>query len=99
MKNTNEVKETIEIQYTASVYTPDGWLSVNIEALAEKTSEKMAKVVEVLYIDDCVPEGYTSRTGAKRQTYNASGVACREVNKIKRLSACKILCTKKAGSV
>lgn len=79
------------IEYNASVMVAAGWRSVTIKAEAEKTSEKMAKVVKVLTIDGEAPNGYTSRTGAKRQTYNASGIALREEGKSKRLSACLIL--------
>ena len=76
------------ISYTASVYTPAGWRSVTIQALAEKISAKRAKVVEVIEIDNEKPKGYTSRTGAKRQTYHAAGIALREVGKVKILSCC-----------
>lgn len=83
--------ETVKIEYTASVMVSAGWRSVTIEAEAEKTSEKMAKVVKILAIDGEEPYGYKSRTGAKRQTYNASGIARREEGKTKRLSACTVL--------
>lgn len=79
------------INYQASVFTPAGWRSVTIEARAEKTSPKMAKVIEVISIDGDAPVGYTSRTGAKRQTYHAAGIAAREVGVKKRLSSCTIL--------
>ena len=75
------------ITYNSSVLVDAGWRSVTIEALVEKTSEKMAKVIDVISIDGEAPNGYTSRTGAKRQTYNAAGVARREIGKTKRLSA------------
>jgi hypothetical protein len=68
-----------------------GWRSVTIKAEAEKISEKMAKVIKVLTMDGDEPHGYTSRTGAKRQTYNASGIALREEGKAKRLPACRIV--------
>ena len=83
--------EKITIEYSASVMVPAGWRSVTITAEAEKTSEKMAKVINVIAIDGEEPNGYTSRTGAKRQTYNASGIARREVGSKKRLSSCKII--------
>jgi hypothetical protein len=50
----------------------------------------MARVIKVIAIDGETPDGYTSRTGAKRQTYNAAGVAKREIGAKKRLSACAI---------
>lgn len=82
--------ETLTISYSASVFTPAGWRSVNITAKAEKISAGMARVSQVLSIDGEEPTGYTSRTGAKRQTYNARGVALREVGARKRLSACTV---------
>jgi isopentenyl diphosphate isomerase/L-lactate dehydrogenase-like FMN-dependent dehydrogenase len=80
--------EKITITYDASVFTQAGWRSVEIKAKAIKTSEKMAEVTEVLEIDGEMPIGYASRTGAKRQTYNAKGIAQREIGKKKRLGAC-----------
>lgn len=79
------------IQYTASVYTQAGWRPVTITAQAEPISAGMARVVRVDAIDGDTPAGYTSRTGAKRQTYNAAGIAKREIDTRKRLSACQIL--------
>ena len=80
----------IRIKYDGSVLTPAGFRSVAIEALAEKTSEKMARVVSVELIDGSAP-GYASRTGAKRQSYNGLKTAKLEIGKNKRLSACIIL--------
>jgi len=82
---------TIEIKYTASVYTPAGWRGVTIKATATKTSEKMALVVEVLEINGEPPKSSMSRTGASRQRYNGNSISCREVGAKKRLSACEIL--------
>jgi hypothetical protein len=82
---------TIEIKYTASVYTPAGWRGVTITAKATKTSEKMALVVEVLEINGKSPKSDMSRTGASRQRFNGRGISCREVGSKKRLSACEIL--------
>jgi hypothetical protein len=82
--------KTITIKYDSSVFTPAGWRSVEITAKAEQTSAKMATVIEVDEIDGAAPIGYTSRTGAKRQTYNAAGIAQREVGAKKRLSSCEI---------
>ena len=81
----------ITIKYQASVFPPAGWRGVYITAEAEQTSEKMAKVLQVILIDGEAPVGYTSRTGAKRQTYHAAGIAQREIGKNKRLSSCTII--------
>ena len=81
----------IVIEYNASVMVDAGWRSVTIKAMAEKTSEKMATVLDVLEIDGEVPSGYTSRTGAKRQRYNASSIKERELGKKKRLSSCVVI--------
>ena len=81
----------IKINYTSAVFTSAGWRSVSITAMAEQVSPGMAKVIAVTEIDGEEPRGYTSRTGAKRQQYNASGVAAREVGAKKRISTCKIL--------
>lgn len=78
---------TMKIEYNASVFTPAGWRGVSVTAEAERTSLRMVEVVNVIAIDGDVPTGYTSRTGAKRQQYNAAGVAQREVGKRKRLSS------------
>lgn len=78
----------MEITYQASVFTPAGWRGVSITANAVKVSPGMAVVISVTAIDGDAPTGYTSRTGAKRQRYNAAGIAAREVGKKKRLSAC-----------
>ena len=78
----------MEIMYTASVFTSAGWRPVEITATAQQVSSKMAVVTQVLLIDGSVPTGYTSRTGAKRQTYHAAGIAERELGKRKRISAC-----------
>ena len=80
----------ITIKYSASVFTQAGWRNVTIEASAEQVSAGMAKVTEVLTIDGDAPIGYTSRTGAKRQTYHAAGIAQREVGAKKRLSSCEV---------
>lgn len=81
----------ITITYTTSVLTAAGWRPVTICAEAEKMSAAMARVVRVLTIDGNEPTGYTSRTGANRQRYNAAGIARREVGTRKRISACKVL--------
>lgn len=79
------------IEYKSSVFTPAGWRGVVIEARAKHVSPKMLEVLEVLRIDGEYPIGYTSRTGAKRQTYNASGVAQREIGARKRLSCVRVV--------
>jgi|32_taG_2_1085360.scaffolds.fasta_scaffold13787_6 hypothetical protein len=83
--------EKITIAYNSSVFTQAGWRSVEIRAIAKKTSEKMAEVEKVLEIDGEAPVGYTSRTGAKRQTYNAAGIANREIGKKKRINSCALV--------
>jgi hypothetical protein len=80
----------MKISYKSSVLTNAGWRSITITAIAEKTSEKMAKVNEIIAIDGEYPTGYLSRTGAKRQTYNANYVSTKELGRIKRLSACEV---------
>jgi hypothetical protein len=85
-----KTEDTLQITYDTGVYTPAGWRSVTITATAKKTSAKMAEVVEVVLIDGEPPVGYTSRTGAKRQRYNAGGIAAREAGARKRLSACRV---------
>ena len=87
--STNET--TMMIQYNSSVLVDAGWRSVTITAKAARISKGMAQVVEVTEIDGESPTGYTSRTGAKRQRYNARGVALREVGARKRLSSCEIV--------
>jgi len=64
----------MQIAYESSVFTPAGWRSVTITAVAEKISAGMASVLSVIAIDGEKPVGYTSRTGAKRQQFNAAGV-------------------------
>ena len=81
----------ITIEYIASVYTAAGWRPVTICAAADQVSAGTALVTAVIKIDGEAPKGYTSRTGAKRQVYNANGIANREIGKKKRLSSCKIL--------
>lgn len=82
---------TITIKYETSVFTEAGWRSETVTALAEKITEKRARVVEVLDIGNNGASGYASRTGAKRQTYSVGGVAQREVGKIKILSKCEVV--------
>ena len=81
----------IRIQYKASVMVAAGWRSVTIEALAHRVGIRMARVASVEAIDGQAPIGYLSRTGAARQTFNAAGIARREINKSKRISACSII--------
>ena len=83
--------DTMIIEYTSSVFTQAGWRSVTITANADKISAGMAQVVKVTEIDGDAPTGYTSRTGAKRQTYNAAGIAAREIGAKKRISTCRVM--------
>ena len=61
------------------------------DLLAQKIEAAQDKVIAVTEIDGDEPAGYKSRTGAKRQQYNASSIALREVGAKKRISTCKIL--------
>jgi len=79
------------IEYNSSVLVSAGWRNVTITAIAEKISEKRAKVVEVIKIDGEGIQRNMSRTGAKRQRYNGGYIADREIGKIKILSKCFIL--------
>ena len=81
----------ITITYTTSVYTPAGWRSETVTALAKPLTPKRVRVVEVTDVGGNGSTGYASRTGAARQKYNVGGVAQREIGKIKILSACTIV--------
>lgn len=81
----------MKIEYQTSVKTPAGWRSVDVQALVEKTSDKIAKVTDILLVDGEKPGYKQSRTGAKRQQFNGLFVARCEIGKNKRLSSCKIL--------
>ena len=85
----SETTKNIKVEYGSSVFTPAGWRGVTITAAAEQISEKRCRILGVMLIDGKVPSGYASRTGAKRQSYNAAGVSQREVGKIKNLSSLK----------
>jgi 5-bromo-4-chloroindolyl phosphate hydrolysis protein len=77
--------------YTTSVFTPAGWRSVTITAILQQITAKTFEVIKVVEIDGIAPTGYTSRTGAKRQTYNAAGIAQREIGLKKRLSSLTLI--------
>jgi hypothetical protein len=79
------------IEYKTAVLVAAGWRPVVIRAEAQRTSPRMAVVTRVRAIDDKAPTGYTSRTGAKRQTFDAAGIARREVGARKRLSCCEVV--------
>lgn len=81
----------MKVTYQTAVFAAAGWRQVEVTAEAEQTSPKMATVTEVLALDGEKPQGTLSRTGAKRQQYNASGIAQREVGARKRLSSCRVL--------
>ena len=81
----------MKIKYQSSVKTQAGWRSVDVLAVADSVSAKMARIVDVLQIDGEKPGYKQSRTGAKRQQFNGLFVARLEVGKNKRLSSCKIL--------
>lgn len=80
----------ISINYNTSVFTPCGWRNVEVTGVAEKISEKRCKVLNVDFIDNKKPVGYASRTGAKRQQYNALGISFREIDKIKNINTLNI---------
>ena len=91
--------EKITISYKSRVMVDAGWRfdagwrNVCVTAIAVKISTGMAvvtEVTEVTDIDGNGNSGYAFRTGAKRQNYNVS-VACREIGKRKRISACQVL--------
>jgi len=82
---------TITITYNTAVYTPAGWRSEVVTAIAKQLTAKRAEVVEVTDIGGNGKTGWASRTGAARQKYSVGGVAQREIGKIKILSACTIL--------
>lgn len=81
----------MKIKYQSSVKTQAGWRSVDVLAVADSVSAKMARIVDVLQIDGEKPGYKQSRTGAKRQQFNGLFVARLEVGKNKRLSSCRIL--------
>lgn len=81
----------IKIKYNGSVLTPAGFRGVNFEALAEKISEKRARVIEVLAIDGEEIKSNMSRTGAKRQRFWGVGAGERQVSKLKNLSSCEVI--------
>lgn len=87
----------MKVEYKSSVFTPAGWRGVMITASAVRTSPRMVEVTNVIAIDGEPPIGYTSRTGAKRQQYNAAGIAKREVGKRKRISAIFVVDTQENG--
>ena len=82
---------TIIIEYNTSVFTPSGWKGIEVTALAEKTSEKMAIVKKVLEVNGEIPRYKQSRTGSRRQIFNGLSIAKREINAKKRLSSCTIV--------
>jgi hypothetical protein len=84
----------MKIKYNISVLTPAGWRGVEITALAEKISDAMLMVKEVIFIDYEIPAHDASRTGAKRQQYNALYFAQKQIGCKKRVSSVNILETK-----
>ena len=80
----------ITISYTASVMTPAGWRGVEITAKAVRSSPAFAIVEEVLTINGEPPSGHMSRSGSRRQGFNGTSIAAREVGHRKRLSSCVV---------
>ena len=81
----------IKIRYQSSVKTPAGWRSVQIVADAERISDAMAQVKEVLLIDGETPAYGQSRTGAKRQQFNGRYFASQQIGTKKRISSCELI--------
>lgn len=81
----------IKIRYKSSVKTPAGWRSVQIVAAAERVSDAMAQVKEVLLIDGETPGYQQSRTGAKRQQFNGRYFAGQQIGTKKRISSCEVI--------
>lgn len=79
----------VTITYNGTVLTQAGFRGVTMKALAEKISEKRARVTEIISIDGEEVNFGMSRTGSKRQTYNGISAAKREIGKIKNLSSCE----------
>lgn len=75
------------IEFKSSVLTGAGWRSVWMRATAEKISEKRVKVLEVTHIDDEPISFKMSRTGSKRQEFNAQHFANEAAGAIKNISA------------
>ena len=82
--------DKITIEYKGSVHTPAGFRGVDMLAIAEKISDKRAKVIELIAIDGEEIKANMSRTGANRQKFYGYGVARHEEGKIKNLSSYKI---------
>ena len=80
------------LEYNSSVLVTAGWRSISITAEATPSGTgKKAEVVKVLEIDGEDPTGYHSRTGSKRQTFNADYIANREMGAVKIVSKCNII--------
>jgi hypothetical protein len=84
-------QELVKIKYQSSVKTPAGWRSVQIVAVAERVSDAMAQVKEVLLIDGETPNYQQSRTGAKRQEFNGKYFATQQIGAKKRIATCELL--------
>jgi hypothetical protein len=85
---------TLRITYSTSIKVPAGWRTVTVQAIAERISAGMAKVVKVELIDHDAPGYGQSRTGARRQEFNGKFWAEREIGAKKRissLSGCEVL--------
>jgi len=82
---------TITIKYTSSVKVLAGWRDVQILARAEKTSEKMAVVSEVIEIDGEAPRYGQSRSGSMSQAFNGKAWAAKQIGAKKRLSSCELV--------
>jgi hypothetical protein len=81
----------MKIRYQVDVKVDAGWRQVSVVANAELISLKMARVIDVITIDDETPSYGQSRTGAKRQSFNGQWWANGETGKTKRISACEVI--------
>ena len=91
------MSEQIKVRYKTGVFMPaiGDWRSVWVRALATPSrTGKMLTIDEVILVAGEEPVGRVSATGARRQTFNAKGIAEREKGKRKQTSACIVLTTK-----
>lgn len=72
----------LKVKYTVGVNTNCGWRSKDVVALAEQISEKRVKIVEVLEME---------KADSRRQQYNKSYFAEKEVGKTKNISSVEII--------
>jgi len=81
----------MKIKYSIGIKVPAGWRQVEIVAIAERISEKMAEITDIELIDGEEPSYKQSRTGANRQKFNGTWWAKTEIGKKKRISSCTVI--------